>query len=328
VQFNRRKSQQPAILTRNFTESEIEMLAQSELMQRIDLTTHNEAYRNISFSNLISKAPTERHCHEDEFEFWSDLIRSGSKLGGKTRWYETFPEPANRKLWEWALILETARISNTLKEGKRALGFAVGQEPIPAILAKYGVSVLASDKHTEQSDAWIHTKEHMNAVQDLLLPEVVDNEILVQKVNSVHIDMNHIPLDLGKFDFIWSSCAIEHLGSPEKGLEFVMKSIEMLEEGGVAIHTTELELTQKNVTADYGNCAIYRLEDLKDLEERVRQRGFKIELNTSIDMSTPKDRWISRIPLVGVDKTKDLAHLKLAIADSISTSFSIVVQRN
>ena len=310
-----------------FPDVDTELLAQAQLMQRLELNNHNKDQTELPFSNLISKAPSEQQCHEDEFEFWSALIRTGTTSKDRTRWFETFPEPANRKLWEWALILETARISDLLKEGKRALGFAVGQEPIPAVLAKYGLSVLASDKHTEKSDAWIHTKEHMGAMSDLFLPEVVDNEVLTQLVECKHIDMNHIPSDLGLFDFIWSSCAIEHLGTPAKGLEFVLNSVEMLKPGGVAIHTTELELTQKKVTVDYGNCAVYRLEDLHELEFTVRELGYKMELNTFVAMSSPKDRWISRIPLVGVDKTKDLAHLKLAIADSISTSFSLVIQK-
>jgi len=305
----------------------LEHLAQFGLLNRVDLTEHNVANPQVSFSNLVSKSPSAEQCASAEFQYWANLITRGKNFSEKTRWFETFPEPANRKLWEWALILETAKISGNLQAGKKALGFAVGQEPIPAILADYGVSVLASDKHTDKSGAWIKTKEHMADLTDLFHPEIIDNDALSEFVRCMHIDMNYIPDGLGKFDFIWSSCAIEHLGSPSKGLDFVLESIEMLNPGGVAIHTTELELTSKSETADYGNCAVYRVQDFKILKNKIHELGYSMELNTFVDMSTPKDRWISRIPLVGVENTKDLAHLKLGLGDSISTSFSIVIEK-
>jgi hypothetical protein len=305
----------------------LEHLAQFGLLNRVDLTEHNVTNPQVSFSNLVSKSPSAEQCASVEFQYWANLITRGKNFSEKTRWFETFPEPANRKLWEWALILETAKISGNLQAGKKALGFAVGQEPIPAILADYGVSVLASDKHTDKSGAWIKTKEHMADLTDLFHPEIIDNDALSEFVRCMHIDMNYIPDGLGKFDFIWSSCAIEHLGSPSKGLDFVLESIEMLNPGGVAIHTTELELTSKSETADYGNCAVYRVQDFKILQNKIHELGYSMELNTFVDMSTPKDRWISRIPLVGVENTKDLAHLKLGLGDSISTSFSIVIEK-
>ena len=37
------------------------------------------------------------------------------------------------------------------------------------------------------------------------------------------------------------------------------------------MHTTELELTPRAETADYGNLAVYRKDDLDRLAERVRE---------------------------------------------------------
>ena len=37
-----------------------------------------------------------------------------------------------------------------------------------------------------------------------------------------HVDMNHVPADLaGRFDIVWSACALEHLGSIANGLRFM-----------------------------------------------------------------------------------------------------------
>ena len=49
--------------------------------------------------------------------------------------------------------------------------------------------------------------------------------------------MNAVP-DIGRFDLIWSCCALEHLGSPEAGLKFVRHTLGLLEPGGVSVHTT------------------------------------------------------------------------------------------
>jgi hypothetical protein len=135
--------------------------------------------------------------------------------------------------------------------------------------------------------------------------------------------MNAVPDDLGRFDLIWSCCALEHLGSPQAGLDFVTSTLQLLEPGGVSVHTTEFELTARNQTADWGNLAIYRREDLDRLAERVRGLGFEIETNWYVSMDTPADRWIALPPY----PPDDPAHLKLLIGESVSTSVGILVRR-
>ena len=52
--------------------------------------------------------------------------------------------------------------------------------------------------------------------------------------------MNDIAAELdGGFDFCWSICAFEHLGSIEQGLRFVERTGRLLKPGGVAVHTTD-----------------------------------------------------------------------------------------
>lgn len=57
------------------------------------------------------------------------------------RWTNEIKESPNviwRKIWEWDLIIDTLHNLNLLKKGVTGLGFAVGQEPLPALFAKYG----------------------------------------------------------------------------------------------------------------------------------------------------------------------------------------------
>lgn len=54
------------------------------------------------------------------------------------------PVALHRKYWEWVYIVHTALDRGLAAPGKRALGFGVGQEAIPAVLAKLGTEVTAT----------------------------------------------------------------------------------------------------------------------------------------------------------------------------------------
>jgi hypothetical protein len=135
--------------------------------------------------------------------------------------------------------------------------------------------------------------------------------------------MNEVPDDLGRFDLVWSACALEHLGSPEAGMEFIVRTLDLLEPGGIAAHTTELELTPRVETAEYGHMAVYRVADLDRLADSIRSMGFEIATNWYVSMDTPADRWISLPPY----PHDDPAHLKLMIGESVSTSVGLLIHR-
>ena len=238
--------------------------------------------------------------------------------------YATVTVP-HRKLWEFVYVLRAAEQHGKTVAGCRALGFGVGREPIPAVLASLGLFVLATDLDIEddRSHDWGRKGQHMSGVSALSFPDIVSDAVLEERVRTRGVDMNALPGDLGRFDLIWSSCALEHLGSPEAGLAFVERTLELLEPGGIAVHTTELELTRREETADYGNLAVFRLADLDRLAARVREVGMEMDANWYVAMETPADRWIALPPY----PHHDPAHLKLQIGDSISTSVGLLIRR-
>jgi hypothetical protein len=69
-------------------------------------------------------------------------------------------------------------------------------------------------------------------------------------------------------------------------------------------------------TADYGNCAVYRLQDLREFAKRLSEVRCTSSFNFTVPMDTPEDRWISLIAVEGESAPPDIAHLKLAIGDS------------
>ena len=89
-------------------------------------------------------------------------------------------------------------------------------------------------------------------------------------------DLSSVPKEM--FDFSWSSCSFEHLGSLEVGLKFLIHSMDCLKPGGIAVHTTEFNVSSNDATLETGNCVIYRRKDIEAFEMRpegawLRHRG-------------------------------------------------------
>ncbi len=316
---------------------ELERAMRSGWLQRVDVTDHNQAGRPPAFADFDSHAVSAAQCVVPAYLAWYRKLLPGwledslARTEGGDEWKRRggvtgAPIPLfNRKAWEWAYIAEMASQAVGSRRGGRALGFGVGNEPLPALFASLGMDVVATDQGPETGSDWVETGELLSGLEGLSRPHLLSDEELARRVSTRAVDMNHVPDDLGTFDLIWSSCSIEHLGTPGLGLDFVRESCGLLRPGGVAVHTTELELTRKDSTADYGHCAVYRLGDLRDFAGRMLADGYEISLNTHVSLDTPQDRWID----LGQAKAVlvDLAHLRVVIGDSVTTSIGLLIRK-
>jgi hypothetical protein len=288
-------------------------------LSAVDVSEHNAGGTPPTFDTVVSQVASSAQFSHPDFQRLSRLLfpTAGPIPCGAIHVPST---DMHRKLWEWCYILRAAEQHGKLEQGAKALGFGVGSEPLPAAFARFGVSVLATDRAPDASKGWAASGQHMADLRSLSKTDVVSDVELERHVTARHIDMNVIPDDLGRFDVIWSSCALEHLGTPQAGLGFIMRTLDLLEPGGIAVHTTELELTPRVETADYGYLAVYRVRDLDELAARVREAGFEMKTNWYVSMDTPADRFISMPPYPE-------SHLKLAIGDSVSTSVGLLIRR-
>ena len=82
---------------------------------------------------------------------------------------------------------------------------------------------------------WVNSAQHANEKEALRRSTICPDDLFDQLVSFQTCDMNHIPSELTGFDFCWSSCAFEHLGSIEKGLTFVENSIDCLKPGDLPL---------------------------------------------------------------------------------------------
>jgi hypothetical protein len=229
----------------------------------------------------------------------------------------------HRKLWEFGFIWHHLCAEGAIRPGARGVGFGVGKERLPSLLAKHGCEVVATDAPLDITSAgWTETNQYSSSIDELFFSDIVSEDAFRKNVRFEFCDMNAMADGIKDFDFCWSSCSFEHLGSIENGLDFVVNSVEKaLKIGGIACHTSELNLSSNDKTLDSGATVLFRRRDVEKLIERLESRGHKVK-------TLPIERGDSFIDLL-VDLppySSDLS-LRLNIAAHVSTSFGIVATR-
>lgn len=270
---------------------------------------------------LGSKASTQADMESDWVAHWCGQLHT--------------PVFFHRKLWELAYVLQAIYEHGHLREGARGLGFGCGQEPIPSYLAAHGVAVTVTDLAAEEAQAagWAQTHQHAASLDQAFQPHLIDRAHFDALVSLRYVDMTDIPDDLVDYDFCWSICAFEHIGSIAKGLAFVENSLKTLRPGGLSVHTTELNIMPNGPTIDNWPTVLFQREHFTALAERLRAQGHDVApLDFDIG-DKPMDRFID-LPPWGHDMPAEFdrwhgdgAHLKVAVDGFVSTCFGIVVRK-
>lgn len=260
-----------------------------------------------SACGLRCQACTRHQIESASFLYWAK--RLGTRPGG-----------LHRKAWEWCFITQALWERGKLAPSRKGLGFAVGNEPLTSLYASMGCDVLATDLDGANAAAsgWVESNQHASGVDQLNASGICPREEFAHRVRFRSVDMNSIPGDLRGFDFLWSSCALEHLGSLTHGVEFVVRAMECLAPGGVAVHTTEINCDSDEHTIETGGSVIYRRRDLLALAERLEQRGYHVEPMDFHLGDTAADAHVD-------DEPYTTTHLKLRIGPFASTSFGLIV---
>lgn len=234
----------------------------------------------------------------------------------------------HRKIWEDVVIAQTFidhvlnpavdRWQHTSKKPKlRALGFGCGHEPIPKWLVDNRVNVIATDA-PGINPAWDDTNQRAPNLTDLGLDS--DNKL----VEFREVDMNAIPDDLllGEFDFTWSCGSFEHIGGVDKSLEFFCHQMRCLKPGGIACHTTELNMDLGATdTIDSDNLVLFLDLDLARLAGMLWAQGDRLWSPDLVQGDTEIDRFIDRPPYAAPH------HLNIEIGGFVTTSVVLIATR-
>lgn len=242
-----------------------------------------------------------------------------------SHWARRLAQPLryHRKLWEHVFICQALWERGSLRPGACGLGFGVGREPLTALFAAEGCRVLATDMAATEAAAlgWSQTAQHAWGLETLRHDAICSPKTFAAKVTFRECDMNAVPDDLRDFDFCWSACALEHLGSIARGVDFIEAALDCLRPGGWAVHTTEYNVSSNDHTVETGGTVLFRQRDLEAMAERLTARGHKVATFDLEPGLAPMDRYVDVAPY------RVEPHLKLAVEGYAVTSVGLIVQR-
>jgi hypothetical protein len=179
-----------------------------------------------------------------------------------------------RRSWEQAWIVSMLATAGLVTQGRRGLGFGVGRERIPALLASRGVAVLASDTPHQPVEVQLPPGAHHMA---LFHPEILHLTDFEQLVAYRPIDMTSVPADLdGQFDFCWSASAADRLGSVAAATQFLEDSLRVLRPGGLSLHTLAFNIRSDVVTLEHPGLSLMRRRDLEALAAQLQVMGHEL----------------------------------------------------
>ena len=261
-----------------------------------------------AFSSTLCRV---EHFRMPLYTYWCDALKETPRF--------------HRKQWEFVFICHVLFERGFLVSGKRAVGFGVGREPLVSLFASCGVKVLASDLDIENARhlGWTSTTQHCADLADLNQLGLCDPDAFNRLVTFRTINMKDIPVDLSSFDFCWSSCALEHLGSIRRGLDFVRNSARLLNPGGIAVHTTEFDLSSNTRTIDNNEgFVIFRRQDIELLVLELRAENFFVEEIDYCQGSDPLEQYVDLPPY------RQDVHLRLQLAGEFtSTSIGLIIRK-
>lgn len=265
---------------------------------------------------LTSKLCTEADFATDWLRYWCREIRT--------------PPYYHRKIWELCFIAQVLFVRDRIKPGRRGLGFGCGEEPLPSVFAKYGARVVATDLDSDrpEAEAWRLTAQHAISIDRVRRADICPDHDRLRDIEFQFVDMNDIPREFdNQFDFCWSACALEHLGSLDNGLRFIENSLRTLVPGGIAVHTTEFTVND-GPTIDNYPTVLYQREHFEALTARLEAAGHQVAAFDFDPGTGIMDRFVDLPPYADeILLGPQLAHLKLLIDGYTCTSAGIIITK-
>lgn len=274
---------------------------------------------------LTSKLSTQHDLEAPWCRYWMRELKT--------------PFRYHRKSWELSYVLQVLFEHGMF--GKTGIGLACGSEMLPSYLIAKGCRITAGDKPFNQNDqaqeGWASSNQYTQSKESLYYTQLVERTLFEDKFTLAYVDMNNLPLNLHEsFDFCWSICAIEHLGSIRHGLDFLKNSLKLLRKGGISVHTTEFNMFSDKNTIDNWGSVLFTKKHLSNLSAEIAQAGGRLYPFDFALGSGFFDRYIDMPPyphqnVAGIDTPlpaiKLCPHIKLLCDGFPATCAGIILQK-
>lgn len=263
-----------------------------------------------STSPVLAGSIRQEQLLSKDFGIWMHKLRESPRF--------------HNKQWQYFQLLQNAwtHFEGDFK-GKKAIVFGVGTEPTVSLLASLGMTVFASDYFDGlDAEMWTSTSQMTTSLEKLNNRGICAPSIFKKSVSLTNMDMNQIPKEFsGQYDLVWSLCALGHIGGYGKGLNFILDSSRLLKDGGLAVHTTEMDQSPELPLQEEPGLSLYRLKDLENVLLKLKKKGFKIKEHDFSIGEGVLDIYIDPPPYLSHP------HLRLYVRDHVVTPVSLVFSK-
>ncbi len=182
----------------------------------------------------------------------------------------------HRKQWEFAMIFLSLKKLGFLNEDKVGLSLGGGNERVLYSIANHIKQLYATDLYDE-STTWDCARTS-DPEEFIRLSKPFDYD--ENKIKALKMDMRDLDFEDNKFDFCYSSCAVEHIGDFEDFVQHFNEVYRCLKENGVYVFTTELGFS--DVTIEDPNNYVFSAKYLNSI---IRQTQLTPELDPEVSIS-------------------------------------------
>ena len=151
----------------------------------------------------------------------------------------------HRKQWEFAMVFHALKSLGLLTPGNTALSMGGGRERLSYAVASHIKQIVITDLY-EEGTMWdcARTDDPEHFIKSDM-PFPVDPT----KLTALRMDMRELQFPDSSFDFCYSCCAIEHIGSDGDFLEHLNEVHRVLKDGGIYVLTTEMHYGPEVIVA-------------------------------------------------------------------------------
>jgi SAM-dependent methyltransferase len=165
----------------------------------------------------------------------------------------------HRKQWEFAAIFLSLQQHGMLDKNKVGLSMGGGKELLLYAIAQHIEQLLVTDLYDTET-TWDCAK---TGDPDEFLKTNMPFPVDTGKFQALRMDMRDLKFPEKSFDFCYSSCAIEHIGSREDFLQHFNEVARVLKDDGVYVLTTEVHYGSETIPDP--NNHVFSLEYLRNL---------------------------------------------------------------